>query len=130
MALSEEQKEIFKDVGIQIAKSMGTMVLMMAAEKAIEVLTTSNWKESDVSGNRQAAPTEDKAALDKKEADGNSNEGALAKNDVHAQDGNVNASTTEANANDNQAIALNTDAKALKTAAGATEIATKALKFN
>ncbi len=130
MALSKEEIEVFKEVGKGIASSVFMGAMVMAAEKALEVLTSTNWKESDVSGNRQAAPTEDKAALDKKEADGNSNTGALAKNDVKAQNGEVNASSSQANANDNEAVALNTDAKALKTAAGATEIATKALKFN
>ncbi len=130
MALTQEEKDVFIEIGKSVAGSVAMGAMMIAAEKAIEVLTASNWKESDVSGNRQATPTEDKAALDKKEADGNSNEGALAKNDVKAQSGEVNASATEANANDNQAVALNTDAKAVKTAAGATEIATKALKFN
>ncbi len=130
MSLSQEEKDAIKEVGKSVATDVSLGAMMILAEKAIEVITTSNWKEEDVTGNRKAAPTQDDAALDKKEADGNSNSGALAHDDVHAQDGNVNASTTEANANENEAVALDTGAKALKTAAGATEIATKALKFN
>ncbi len=130
MELSEKDKEAIKQVGIGIAASAAMGAMMIIVDKVLDVITTSNWKEDDVTGNRQASPTEDTATLDSKTAQANANEASLAKDNVNGQGGDLNGSETEANANENGAVALNTDAKALKTAAGATEIATKALKFN
>ena len=130
MALTEESKKQLKELGENIATDMAVEVGMMVATEAIETLVSSNIKESDPTGDRESRPTDDSAVLDEKKAEGNSNEGSLAKDDVKAQGGEVAASQTDAEANKNRAKALESEAKALQTSAGATEIATKALKMN
>lgn len=130
MALTEESKEQLKALGQSLATDITTGVAMIIAEEALESIVASNIKESDPSGDRESKPTDDKAVLDEKKAEGNSNEGSLAKDDVKAQGGEVAASQTDAEANKNRAKALESEAKALQTSAGATEIATKALKMN
>ncbi len=130
MALTDESKEQLKELGKSLAQDAAIGVTMIIAEEALESLISSNIKESDPSGDRQSKPTDDSAVLDEKKAEGNSNEGSLAKDDVKAQGGEVAASQTDAEANKNRAKALESEAKALQTSAGATEIATKALKMN
>ncbi|SFS73321.1 hypothetical protein SAMN02910357_01548 [Succinivibrio dextrinosolvens] len=130
MALTEESKKQLQALGTSLAEDIGVGVAMIIAEEALESLAASNIKESDPSGDRESKPTDDQAVLDEKKAEGNSNEGSLAKDDVKAQGGEVAATQTNAEANQNQAKALDTGAKALQTSAGATEIATKALKMN
>lgn len=130
MALTEESKKQLKELGKNIATDMAVQVGMMVAEEAIVSIVSSNTKESDPTGDRESRPMDDTAVLDEKKAEGNSNEGSLAKDDVKAQGGEVAASQTDAEANKNRAKALESEAKALQTSAGATEIATKALKMN
>ena len=77
-----------------------------------------------------ATKTEDRAILDKKEADGNNNKGTLAEDNVNGQKGDVKASDTEVDANENAAVASNNSANALKTQSGAMETSAKALKIN
>jgi hypothetical protein len=130
MELTEESKKQLKELGENIATDMAVEIGMMVATEAIETLVSSNIKESDPTGDRESRPTDDSAVLDEKKAEGNSNEGSLAKDDVKAQGGEVAASQTDAEANKNRAKALESEAKALQTSAGATEIATIALKMN
>lgn len=130
MALSEETVDALKKAGIKLACSAGTMVLKGAVSKAVKAVTTTSYEKHNVSGIKVVAPTKDECYLDKKEADGNSNEGALAKDDVQGQKGAVKASDSQVEANSNNAVAAQTSAKALDTEAGATEISTKALKMN
>ena len=130
MELTEEQKSQLKELGKELAISVAAEVAFSAATSLIKEFLTTNYEKNTLSGNKIAAPTEDKALLDKKEADGNSNEGAIAKDDVRAQQGGVKGSDTDVDANSNEALASETGAKALQTSAGATEIAAKALKMN
>ncbi len=130
MALTEEGKKKIKDFAVSIAGSVGMTAAFMAAEKAIEIFTTSNIHEQDVSGDRNVQPTKDGAVLDEKNAKGNSNEAVGAKDDVRGQQGDVDASASHVNANENTANASDTGAIALNTNAGATEISTKAMKMN
>jgi len=130
MALDEKTKQTLMEVGKDVATSVALKGLVMVAKEALESLLASNYDEHDVSGNRKAAPTEDDAHLDKKEADGNTNQGALAKDDVEAQNGEVKATASNVDANENKAIAAHTNANALKTQTGALETAAKALKIN
>ena len=130
MALTEESKQQLQELGTSLAVDIGTGVAMIIAEEALEAVLSSNIKESDLSGDRESRPMDDSAVLDEKKAEGNSNEGSLAKDDVKAQGCEVAASQTDAEANQNKAKALEAGAKALPTSAGATEIATKALKMN
>ncbi len=130
MALTAESKQNLESLGKQIASNAMVGIGMIVAQELIETFATSNFKTSDPSGDKQSRPTDDTMVLDEKKAEGNSNEGSLAKDDVKAQGGEVAASQTEAEANKNRAKALESEAKALQTSAGATEIATKALKVN
>ncbi len=130
MALSEETIEALKKIGLAAAASAGTLAIKKAASQAVKTFTTTSYEKHNLTGIKIVSPTKDECYLDKKEADGNSNEGALAKDDVQGQKGAVKASDSKVEANLNSAVAAETGAKALDTEAGATEISTKALKMN
>ncbi|MBO6258181.1 MAG: hypothetical protein J6M93_02430 [Succinivibrio sp.] len=130
MKLTEAQKEAIRGEVTSMAVSGGAALIAEAAAGLLKKVVGTNMQESDLSGNKNVAPTEDSAVLDEKKAEGNSNEGALAKDNVKAQGGDLAASQTDAEANQNEAKAMEAGAKAMQTGAGAMEVATKAMKIN
>ncbi len=130
MALDEKTRETLTELGKNIAQDVALTAAVMIAKEAIETLLTTNYEQRDFTGNKIVAPTEDKALLDKKEADGNANKGTLAEDDVGAQKGKVDASDSDVKANQNEAKASTNAAEALNLKAGGMETATKGLKIN
>ncbi len=130
MALDAETKQQVEE---EVTKVVGGALMGLATSAIVGGLTSllgSNIKESDVSGDRVATPTEDKTALHAGKATGNETDGSLAKDEANAQQGEVDGSKTDADANANAALANENGAKAMTTEAGAMDVATKGMKIN
>lgn len=115
-----------------VAPIVGSVLAASLAAAAVDLiakLVVTNVKESDVSGDRDLKPTEQKTAVSKSEAAASETEGKLSKDGVSGQDGSIKANETEAKASTGEATAAEAGAQAMRTKAGAADIETKALKM-
>ena len=125
--VDDETKSMVKELVGPIVGSAMAVAVLGAAMAVIKMLTVTNYKRNDVTGDTDLKPTEDKAALSKVEAAAKDTDAALAKDEVTGKDGDLSAMQTEALASTGEATALDSGATAARTKAGAADIETKGL---
>ena len=64
MALSEESKELIREVTISIAKSAGTKLLVAGIKAGVKKLTVTNYEKKQLTGNKSITPTDDITSFD------------------------------------------------------------------
>ncbi|MBR4126297.1 MAG: hypothetical protein IKR09_01805 [Alphaproteobacteria bacterium] len=129
MALSAEEKAEIEMAVMPAITSVSTSLAVGAITEAVKMLATTNYHQSDLTGDKNMKPTEEKVTVSKSDAAASETEGKLAKDGVSAQDGNIKAAETEAKASSGEATAAESGAQALRTKAGASDIEVKALKI-
>ena len=129
MELDGETKDMIKKGVTPLIMSLGTAALVSAATGVIKKLVTTNYKSSDLTGDKEIKPTEDETVISKVETTAKDTDASLAKDEVKAKDGDLSAVKTDATAADTEATALDSGAAAARTKAGAADIETKALKM-
>ena len=129
MALDEDAKKMIQEaVGPIIASTM-TAAVVGAAVAIITKLTVTNFKSSDLTGDKEMHPTKEEMAASKLETSAKDTDASLAKDEVTAKDGDLSAARTDAAASNGEATALDSGAAAARTKAGAADIESKALKM-
>ncbi len=96
--LSDEERAKIKGIAVNAVKAVAPLAVGALAHIALRSATATNYKESDITGDKDMKPTEDKTALQQKESNGNKVEGNLSSYEVAGQDGKVNAAQTDAKA--------------------------------
>ena len=129
MALDETTKAAIEAAVAPVATMAETALLTAALKQGLKLLSTTNYKSSDLTGDTTMKPSEKDVAISKAETAANEAEGKLSKDGVSAQDGNIKAAETEAKATTGEATAAESGAQALRTKAGASDIEVKALKI-
>jgi len=129
MAVDDKTKTMIQDAVGPIVKSALSAALVGAAFALIKKLTVTNFKSSNVAGDKEVHPTEKSTSISKVETSGKDTDASLAKDEVKVKDGDLSASKTDANALTNEATAAESGAAAARTKAGAADIETKALKM-
>ena len=129
MGLSPEAAEKMKTVGLNLAKSVGPLILMAALKQIISKLVVTNHKESNLTGETKMHPTDNKSSISQVETTAKDTDASLAKDEVKAKDGDLSAAKTDANASTTEATAAESGAAAARTKAGAADVETKALKM-
>jgi len=133
-----ELPDVTKNVDIQnLVTSMAMPMITSAAMTAlvggamalISQLVVTNFKESDVTGDKGMHPTTDEANMSKVDAGAQSTDGALMKDKVSGMDGDVAGNKNEAGLMADEASAMDMGATAVRTKAGASDIETKLLKM-
>ena len=128
-ALNDEVKDAIKAFAMPIIMAAGTVALVAGASFVIEKLSTTNFKKSNLKGDKEYKPTEDKVSMSKVESSAKDTNASLAKDELKVKDGDLSAAKTDANALDVEATAAESGAAAARTKAGAADIETKALKM-
>jgi len=129
MALDSKATQLIKEATEPIIKSALSTALVGAAMAALKMLTVSNYKSNDLTGDKEMHPTKDEMAASKVETSATETDAALNKDEVTAKDGDLSAAQTEAKASTGEATALEGGASAARTKAGAADIETKGLKM-
>lgn len=129
MGLTKEEKEAFAKAIKPMITSMATSALVSAALAGISKLLATNIHESNLTGNKVIAPTEDKTVLSNRETKGDNVDSSLSTDEVSAQQGEVKAAQQEGKASTSEATASESGAAASRTKGGASDIETKALKI-
>ena len=129
MALDPTTKAAIEAAVTPIATMATTTMLTAALKQGIKMLSTTNYKNSNLTGDTNMKPSEKNVAISKAETAASEAEGKLAKDGVSAQDGNIKAAETEAKASTGEATAAEAGAQAVRTKAGASDIEVKALKI-
>ena len=129
MELDEETKKSIKESVAPIITSLGTAALVAAAVGVVKAITVTNYKRSDLTGDKEMHPTKDEANISAVETSAKDTDASLAKDEVKAKDGDLSAVSTDAAAADTEATALEGGAAAARTKAGAADIETKGLKM-
>ena len=127
--LNAELKDALIKLATPFITAAGTTALVAGAFYVFELLTATNHKMSDITGDTDLKPTEDKVSISKVEASAKDTDAALAKDEVTGKDGDLSAMQTEAAASTGEATALESGAAAARTKAGAADIETKGLKM-
>jgi hypothetical protein len=112
-----------------IIATVGVSALVATATALISKLVVTNFKEKDLTGDKEMHPTKDEVNASKVEADLKDTDAAVGKDEVTAKDGDLSAMRTDAAAGDTEAKALEGGASAARTKAGAADIETKGLKM-
>ena len=129
MALDEKTKELLKSAAGPIVTSAASIALVAGLSAVVEKLTTTNYKSSGLTGDKEIHPTEDSAAISKVETSAKDTDASMAKDELKVKDGDLSAAKTDANALTTEATAAESGAAAARTKAGAADIETKGLKM-
>ena len=129
MELDDKTTSMIKKAVTPIVVSATTATIVGAAFIAIKYLTATNYKQSDLTGDKGLHPTKNDTIVSKTEATAKDTDASLAKDEVKAKDGDLSAAKTDGNAMTTEATALESGAAAARTKAGAADIETKALKM-
>ena len=129
MALDPTTKAAIQAAVTPIATMATTTMLTAAIKQGLKMLSTTNYKNTNLTGDVNMKPTEEEVTVSKSEAAASETEGKLAKDGVSAQDGSIKANETEAKASTGEATAAEAGAQALRTKAGASDIEAKLLKI-
>jgi hypothetical protein len=125
--MNERTAEKIKEMLIPIVGSIGASVVVGAAAAIISQLIVTNYKGSDLTGDKEMHPTKSDTSISKAEASAKDNEASLAKDGVKAKDGDLSAAQTDAKAMTSDAKALDSGASAAQPKAGALDVKTKGL---
>ena len=129
MALDPTTKAAIEAAVTPIATMATTTMLTAALKQGVKMLSTTNYKNSNLTGDTTMKPSEKDVAISKAETAATEAEGKLAKDGLSAQDGNIKANETEAKASTGEATAMEAGAQAMRTKAGASDIEAKLLKI-
>ena len=129
MALDPTTKAAIEAAVTPIATMATTTMLTAALKQGVKMLSTTNYKNSNLTGDTTMKPSEKDVAISKAETAATEAEGKLAKDGLSAQDGNIKANETEAKASTGEATAMESGAQAMRTKAGASDIEAKLLKI-
>jgi len=126
-----ELPDVTKDIDIQnLVKSLAapmltsaaTTALVGAAMAAISKLVVTNFKQSDLTGDKEIHPTKDEANMSKTDVGAQGTDGTLMKDKVAGMDGTVAGNKDEAGLLTGEAKGMDGGATAMRTKAGARRI--------
>jgi hypothetical protein len=129
MELDQEMKDGIKE---EIGPIIGSAVaagLVAAAGMALLSMSATNYKSSDLTGDKEIHPTQSNTSASKVETSAKDTDASLAKDEATAKDGDLSANRTDAAASSGGATAAESGATAARTKAGAADIETKSLKM-
>jgi hypothetical protein len=129
MALDEKTTAMIKDTVAPIITSALAVALVGVVGAVLLDLVVTNYKSSDLTGDKEMHPTKDDVTASKVDASASETDAALSKDEAKGNNGDLSANSTDAAAMDNEAKALEGGAAAARTKAGAADIETKALKM-
>jgi len=129
MALDEKTTKMIETAVAPIVGAAMSAALVGAALAALKMLVATNYKSSDLTGEKAMHPTKDEMVASKVETSAKDTDASLAKDEVKAKDGDLSAARTDAAASNGEATALESGAAAARTKAGAADIETKSLKM-
>ena len=124
-----ETESMVKDLMGPIIGSAMFAAVAAAAMAVITMLSVTNYKNNNVTGDTEYRPTENEANMNKVEVAAKETDGNLSKDEVTGVDGNLAASQLEGHASTGEATALESGATAARAKAGAADIETKGLKI-
>jgi len=129
LEMNDTSEKLMQDMVKPVVTSVAAGALTLAAAAILKKLIVTNFKHSDITGDKELKPTDDKVAISQVESSASGVDAALSKDEVTGVDGDLSAAQTEAVAATGEATALETGAAAARTKAGAADIETKALKM-
>jgi hypothetical protein len=125
--MNEKAAEKITKIMMPIIVSVGASAAVAGAIAIISQLVVTNYKRSDLTGEKGMHPTQDDTSISKTEASAKDNDASLAKDGVKAKDGDLSAAQTDAKALTSDAKALDSGASAAQPKAGALDVKTKGL---
>ena len=127
--MDKKTADQIKEIVTPIITSAATTALVGAAGALVMKLLVTNYKSSDLTGDKEMHPTTDEMNMSKVETSAKDTDASLGKDEVTAKDGDLSAARTDAAAGNTEATAAESGASAARTKAGAADIETKALKM-
>jgi hypothetical protein len=129
MGLDKKAQNMITEMVAPIVGSAATAAVVAGAMAALSKLLVTNYKESNLTGDKEMHPTADKASLSQVETSAKDTDASLAKDEATAKDGDLSAMRTDAAASNGEATAMDSGAAAARTKAGAADIETTGLKM-